>query len=113
MELSETGDCLTIRSAVNDEGLIDIKVSTVSPGVKVGKDGTSNFGQDPSQPWGCVRHVFWPRCKVEGTMVTKAKTYDVRGRAMFVHALQGMKPHHAGQSLCAPVLLDIVIWRMA
>lgn len=44
-----------------------------------------------------MRHAFWPRCKVEGNIITPSGPLDVKGRGFFVHALQGMKPHHAGQ----------------
>lgn len=43
-----------------------------------------------------MRHAFWPRCQVEGNIITPAGPLDVKGRGFFVHALQGMKPHHAG-----------------
>lgn len=42
-----------------------------------------------------MRHRFWPRCTVTGTMITPEKKYDFKGRGVFIHALQGMKPHHA------------------
>jgi hypothetical protein len=43
-----------------------------------------------------MRHAFWPRCAVEGSITTKDQTYDLGGRGVFIMALQGMKPHHAG-----------------
>jgi len=42
-----------------------------------------------------MRHAFWPRNTCEGTIVTKDGPVDFKGKALFVHALQGMKPHHA------------------
>lgn len=60
-----------------------------------GNDGTSHYGTDPKKPWGMMRHLFWPRCTASGTMKTKQKTYDLKGRALFIMANQGMKPHHA------------------
>lgn len=30
--------------------------------------------------------------------MTKDQTFDLKGRGQFIHALQGMKPHHAGIS---------------
>lgn len=91
-------DYYTIKSAVNEKSIVNLKVTRTAPGFQVGKDGTSYYGTDPSQPWGRMRHTFWPRCKVEGTIITETEELDFRGRAFFVHALQGMKPHHAGQS---------------
>jgi Svf1-like N-terminal lipocalin domain len=96
VELNGSGTSLTIKSAVNEDSIVNITVTQAAPGFQVGKDGTSYFGTDPSHPWGSMRHAFWPRCDVEGTIITKEKKYDMRGRALFIHALQGMKPHHAG-----------------
>jgi Svf1-like C-terminal lipocalin-like domain/Svf1-like N-terminal lipocalin domain len=42
-----------------------------------------------------MRHRFWPRCAVTGIIITPEKQYDFKGRGVFIHALQGMKPHHA------------------
>jgi hypothetical protein len=95
VELSEDGTSYHIKSAVNEECLADIKISRVTPGFVAGKDGTSHFGTDPSAPWGSMHHAFWPRCKVEGKFFTKEGEVDMAGKGFFVHAIQGMKPHHA------------------
>lgn len=42
-----------------------------------------------------MRHAFWPRAVVEGTVTLEDGPFDVKGRAMYSYALQGMKPHHA------------------
>lgn len=42
-----------------------------------------------------MRHAFWPRCHVEGSIITKEGEINCRGQGIFIHALQGMKPHHA------------------
>lgn len=42
-----------------------------------------------------MRHIFWPRNTVEGSIVTPDGPIDFKGRGLFIHALQGMKPHHA------------------
>ena len=97
MTLNESGDSYEFKSAVNEDCIVNVVVRRKSPGFMVGKDGTSNFGTDPANPWGFMRHAFWPRCTVEGTMQTKAKTYSVNGRAHFNMALQGMKPHHLAE----------------
>jgi Svf1-like N-terminal lipocalin domain len=96
VELNDAGTSFTIKAAVNENSIVNITLTRAAPGFQVGKDGTSYFGTDPSHPWGSMRHAFWPRCDVEGSIVTKEKKYDMRGRALFIHALQGMKPHHAG-----------------
>ncbi|KAJ5952208.1 uncharacterized protein N7479_010621 [Penicillium vulpinum] len=95
LTLNEEGNSYTIKSTVNGGALVDLKFSQAAPGFVVGKDGTSYFGTDPKNPWGSMRHAFWPRCAVEGSIITKDQTYDLSGRGVFIMALQGMKPHHA------------------
>ena len=95
IELSEDAKSYTIKSLVNEASIVNITITQSAPGFQVGKDGKSNFGTDPEAPWGSIRHVFWPRNTVEGTIVTKDGPIDFKGKGLFVHALQGMKPHHA------------------
>ena len=96
IDLSEDGMSYTIKSVTNEASLVNLKFTRETCGFHVGKDGKSYFGTDPNKPWGSMRHDFWPRCAVEGTIVTKAGEIDFTGRGLFIHALQGMKPHHAG-----------------
>ncbi|KAG8527499.1 uncharacterized protein KY384_007651 [Bacidia gigantensis] len=93
--LNDAGDSYTIKSVVNEECIVNVTVTRSAPGFQVGNNGTSFFGPDPNEPWGSMRHVFWPRCRVGGTFITKGGEIDFGGRGLFVHALQGMKPHHA------------------
>ncbi|OJJ50930.1 hypothetical protein ASPZODRAFT_148330 [Penicilliopsis zonata CBS 506.65] len=93
--LNDEGTAYTIKSAVNEGSLVELTFTRVTPGFVIGKDGTSYFGTDPANPWGSMRHAFWPRCAVTGTITTKEKAYDLGGRGLFIHGLQGMKPHHA------------------
>ncbi|KAL9594299.1 MAG: hypothetical protein Q9219_007109 [cf. Caloplaca sp. 3 TL-2023] len=93
--LNEDATSYAVKSATNEASIVNITVSRTAPGFQVGSNGTSFFGTDPQQPWGSMRHAFWPRCHVEGTIITKAGELDCRGRGLFIHALQGMKPHHA------------------
>ncbi|KAL9640309.1 MAG: hypothetical protein Q9164_000359 [Protoblastenia rupestris] len=93
--LAEAGDSYTIKSVVNEESIVNLTVSRTAPGFHVGRDGKSYFGTDPTKPWGSMRHAFWPRCQVQGSIITKSEEIDFRGRGLFIHALQGMKPHHA------------------
>ncbi|ORY16752.1 oxidative stress survival, Svf1-like protein [Clohesyomyces aquaticus] len=95
VELSEDGSSYTIKSAVNENAMVNVKITRAAPGFVPGKNGTSNYGTDPKAPWGSMRHAFWPRCNVEGAIITKDGEIDVKGRGMLSHALQGMKPHHA------------------
>lgn len=87
-----------IKSSVTNDSIVDLLVNRLTPGVIFGKDGNTFYGDDINQPWGSMRHLFWPRCKVTGTILTPAKSYQINGFTMFVKALQGMKPHHAAKS---------------
>ncbi|KAI9672014.1 MAG: putative cell survival pathways protein [Trizodia sp. TS-e1964] len=93
--LNDAADSYTIESDVNPNSVVKLTFTRTSPGFQVGKNGTSYFGTDPEEPWGSVRHVFWPKNKVEGSITTKASKIDFKGQGFFIHALQGMKPHHA------------------
>ena len=96
IEFSEDGSSYTIKSVSNENSLVNIKFTRAAPGFVVGKNGTSYYGTDPENPWGSMHHAFWPRCKVEGSIITKDGEISCKGQGLFVHALQGMKPHHAG-----------------
>ena len=97
VELSEDGTQYTIKAAVREDCMVDVKFTRTAPGFMGGKDGTTNYGTNPKEPWGSMHHHFWPRCSVEGAIHTKEGPVDVKGRGMLSHALQGMKPHHAGR----------------
>lgn len=94
VELSEDGTTYTVKSLTNEKSIVNLTVKRVAPGFEVGKDGTTRFGTDPAAPWGTMRHVFWPRNTAEGTIVTEDGPIDFKGKAVFIHCLQGMKPHH-------------------
>ncbi|KAL2267842.1 hypothetical protein VTJ83DRAFT_5119 [Remersonia thermophila] len=95
VELSEDGTSFKIKSTADPQAIVDLTVKRTAPGFKAGTTGTTLFGTDLSNPWGSMRHVFWPRCVAEGTILTKNGPIDFKGKAFFAHALQGMKPHHA------------------
>jgi hypothetical protein len=95
VEINKEGDTYTIKSAANEGCLVNLKIKRLAPGFQIGKDGTSYYGTDPANPWGSMYHRFWARCSAEGTMQTSSKTYNFKGKCMFIKALQGMKPHHA------------------
>jgi len=95
IQLNEDGSAYTIKAAVNNSSLVNVKFTRTAPGFQGGKTGTSNYGTDPKEPWGSMHHHFWPRCSVEGSVITKDGEIKIDGRGMFSHALQGMKPHHA------------------
>lgn len=95
VELSEDGTQYTIKSAVNKASIVNLTIKKLAPAFHVGADGKTLFGTDPKQPWGSMRHAFWPRNQAEGTIVTEDGTLDCKGNALFIMCLQGMKPHHA------------------
>ncbi|KJZ79808.1 Survival factor 1 [Hirsutella minnesotensis 3608] len=95
VELSEDGNSYTIKSMNDERSIVNIKVSKAAPGFQAGETGTTKFGTDLENPWGVLRHAFWPRCAVEGTITTKEGAIDFKGRGLYSYALQGMKPHHA------------------
>ncbi|EGD90120.1 hypothetical protein H112_02593 [Trichophyton rubrum D6] len=94
ISLNDEGTAYTIKSAINEDSLVNVTITRTAPGFVAGKDGISTFGTDPMNPWGSMRHAFWPRCKVEGSIITREREIDFAGKGFFVHALQGMKPHH-------------------
>ncbi|KAF4977447.1 hypothetical protein FZEAL_6011 [Fusarium zealandicum] len=95
VELSEDGTYYTIKSLNDERAIVNLKVTRNCPGFQVGTTGKTLFGTDLENPWGALRHAFWPRCSVEGTITVKEGPLDLKGRALFAYALQGMKPHHA------------------
>lgn len=94
----DDSDTYTITSTVTPESEVNFVVKRLTPGVIFGKDGTTFYGEDINEPWGSMRHAFWPRCSVHGTIKLKDATVEIDGLTMFVMALQGMKPHHAAKS---------------
>lgn len=98
-ELADDGVTYHLKSLVNEDSLVDLTVKRLTPGVVFGKDGTTLYGDDLENPWGSMRHAFWPRCSVTGKLSLKNNVQlDIDGFTMFVMALQGMKPHHAAKS---------------
>ncbi|KAH3685453.1 hypothetical protein WICPIJ_003568 [Wickerhamomyces pijperi] len=101
IELSEDGSTFHIVSKVNPESEVDLTITKVAPAAKIGKDGTTIYGDNIEEPWGTMRHVFWPRNTVTGEIKSTkegsstGQTFKIDGKSMFVMAMQGMKPHHA------------------
>ncbi|KAK5674672.1 putative cell survival pathways protein [Elasticomyces elasticus] len=95
MDISADGKSYHIKSTMNTKSVVDITFTQTAPGYKAGKNGTSTFGTDPKKPWGRMRHFAWPRCQVEGSIMTQQGPVDFKGHGLFNHALQGMKPHFA------------------
>jgi hypothetical protein len=95
VEMSEDGNSYTIKSMTDERSVVNLKITKAAPGWQAGTSGKTLYGTDLSKPWGSMHHAFWPRCVAEGTITTKDGPTDFKGRAMYVYALQGMKPHHA------------------
>lgn len=95
--LSDDGTSYTIKSSVSKKAIINLTFQRAAPGIQAGKDGTTNFGTDPKEPWGTMRHAFWPRCRVSGSILTQQGELDMKGLGMFIHGLQGMRPNLAGK----------------
>lgn len=95
ISLNKEGDEYKFTSHVAPETLVDFTITRKSAGFKIGSTGTSLYGTDATSPWGSMRHVFWPRAAVKGTLTVQGKLIDIEGHCMYVMALQGMKPHHA------------------
>ncbi|KAI0132216.1 oxidative stress survival, Svf1-like protein [Xylariales sp. AK1849] len=95
VELSEDGNTYTIKSMTDQRCVVNLKITKTAPGFVAGKDGKTHYGTDLNNPWGFMRHAFWPRCAAEGSMMTKDGPIDFKGQAFFAFAIQGMKPHHA------------------
>jgi len=95
VELSEDGTTYTIKSLADEGCIVNLTVTRTTPAIHAGTTGTTLFGTDFTNPWGLMRHAFWPRCTSEGTITTPDGPIDFSGRAFYVYALQGMKPHHA------------------
>ncbi|EFX04556.1 survival factor 1 [Grosmannia clavigera kw1407] len=96
VELSEDGESYSIKSLNDDRAIVNLTVKRTAPGFQAGKTGRSLFGTDLDDPWGSMRHVFWPRCVASGSITTTEDgplSFDGY-RGLFIHALQGMKPHH-------------------
>lgn len=108
IEMNEQGDQVRFVSTVNECSELDLTFQRNTSGVKVGDDPCTYYGADINQPWGSMRHVFWPRTSCYGQMKIKPHgsvdsniiefQEDQPAYSMFVMALQGMKPHHAAKS---------------
>lgn len=100
IELSEDGKSFSIKSLVDPDIAVDLKFTSIAPGFKIGKDGRTVYGTDENNPWGFIRHVFWPRCAVEGNVIVKGERWwaeETKGKGLMVMAMQAMKPQHAGE----------------
>ncbi|CUM49737.1 Survival factor 1 [Debaryomyces fabryi] len=98
IELDKDNTLYRLKSSVNKDSVVDLTVVKLVPGVIFGENGTTYYGDDLANPWGSMRHLFWPRCSVTGTVKSGDKVFEIEGFTMFVMAMQGMKPHHAAKA---------------
>ncbi|CDO93868.1 unnamed protein product [Kluyveromyces dobzhanskii CBS 2104] len=106
--MNEEGTEVEFKSTVDKHVEVDFTIHRAVPGVKVGEDPTTYYGDDITQPWGSMKHVFWPRNHISGKITAKNEeenvnidlefSKDQKQYSMFVKAIQGMKPHHAAKS---------------
>lgn len=102
-DAGNTTEAFHIKIHVSDEVKIDLIFTRTVEGFKIGPTGKSKYGEDLANPWGSMRHSFWPRASVSGTIdllkTEKRETPETLSLdndfGFFVHATQGMKPHHA------------------
>ncbi|KOH01169.1 Svf1p [Saccharomyces eubayanus] len=70
-ELSEDGESYHIQSSVCDQSVVDLHIKRLTPGAKMGDDPATYYGNNLDEPWGSMRHVFWPRNACHGTIKVK------------------------------------------
>ncbi len=80
----------TVTLRHNAELIVSFEFERVDRGFKIG-GGKTYFGKDKSA--GFVEHKFWPKGNVKGNIVVDSRAYDISGVGLFVHAIQGMRPH--------------------
>lgn len=108
IEMNEEGTQVHVKSTVSEDVTVDFTIKKIVSGVKVGENPITYYGDDVEQPWGTMRHVFWPRNQLSGILRAKNEETGVNinlefanekhNYSMFVMAIQGMKPHHAAKS---------------
>lgn len=125
LELNEEDNEYHFVSQVNEKSTVDLTFTRLTAGCKVGEDPNTYYGDNLEEPWGKMRHVFWPRNSIRGTINLKKPeptekeeqeeepqetgksvyeeqtiTFGPNDKAysMFVMAFQGMKPHHAAKA---------------
>lgn len=97
-DLPEGGQAYDISASLDKD--VQLTYTLTRPaqakGWKLGNDekgGFSYFGENVKTPDGYVVHRFWPYAKANGVIVLNGRVVDVNGQAMFVQAIQGMRPN--------------------
>ncbi|WVO16105.1 hypothetical protein L204_103772 [Cryptococcus depauperatus] len=94
----DTSEKYAITASLDKDVQISIELNKPSeaPGFKLGsgpEGGYSIFGKDKAKKDGHVIHRFHPLVYSSGSLVLDGQIVDVKGEAMFVHAIQGMRPN--------------------
>ncbi|CAI2170079.1 768_t:CDS:2 [Funneliformis geosporum] len=69
---------------------IDFEFERVDRGFRKKNGGKTYFGKKESE---YVEHKFWPKGIVKGKIMVDGNEFDLSGVGLFVHAIQGMRPH--------------------
>ncbi|CAI4210736.1 unnamed protein product [Parascedosporium putredinis] len=110
IELSEDGTAYTVKSLADEACIVNMTITRKTPAIHAGTTGTTLFGTDLTNPWGSVRHAFWPRCTSEGTITTPDGAIDFTGRAFFgpTHSAILMEfttpPSYGSTSVCIGII---------
>lgn len=76
VELDEDNKIYRFKSNVNEKSRVDLSFTRLTPGCKVGDDPSTYYGDNIEEPWGQMRHVFWPRNEVKGQIDLKVPVKD-------------------------------------
>ncbi len=71
VELNADNTQYRLISKVNEQSIVDLTVTRLTPGAKLGDDPSTYYGDNVEQPWGSMRHVFWPRNTCVGEIKVK------------------------------------------
>lgn len=71
VELNDDNNEYHFKSTVNERSKVDLYITRLTPGCKVGEDPSTYYGDNVEEPWGRMRHVFWPRNSIRGTIDIK------------------------------------------
>lgn len=96
----ETEETYSITGSLDKTVQISLEFTrpASAPGFKYGDGedgGFSTFGKEQGEKKdGMVIHRFLPMGFTKGSLIVEGKVVDAKGDAMFVHAIQGMRPNN-------------------
>ncbi|CCH58151.1 hypothetical protein TBLA_0A03520 [Henningerozyma blattae CBS 6284] len=71
LELNEELNQYHFKSSVNKNSEISLYCTRLAPGCKLGDDPMTYFGDNIEEPWGTMRHIFWPRNHITGKIILR------------------------------------------